>query len=73
MADHAVDDYDGNIFIYRGGRAPQHITHVLIDKSVNEIEENAFENCTQLLKVDTHDGLKKLERGHSGCAYLYRG
>ena len=41
MADHAaVDDYDdGNIFIYRGGWAPLHVTHVLIDKSVNEIEE----------------------------------
>ena len=28
MADHAVeDDFDGDIFIYRGGRAPLHITH----------------------------------------------
>ena len=33
------DDFDGDIFIYRGGRrAPQHVTHVRIDKSVDEDE-----------------------------------
>ena len=60
MADHAVED---NIYVYRGGRAPLHVTHVLIDKSVDEIEDDAFENCVHLSQVDTHDGLRKIGRG----------
>ena len=62
MADHAADDddFDGDIFIYSGGRAPQHVTHVLIDKSIVEIEENAFNLCDNLVTVDTHDGLRKI-------------
>ena len=61
MADHADDDFDGDIFIYRRGRrAPQHITHALIDESVDEVEEEAFEFCYHLLTVDTHDGLRKI-------------
>ena len=61
MADRA-DDGDGDIFVYRGGRAPHHVTHVLIDRSLVEIEDNAFENCRRLLQVDTHDGLRKIGR-----------
>eukprot|EP00986_Skeletonema_menzelii_P020361 scaffold30961_cov217-Skeletonema_menzelii.AAC.3 len=61
MADHADDgDNDGDIFIYRGGRAPQHVTHVRIDKSVDEIEKNAFRYCEHLVQVDTHDGIRKV-------------
>ena len=62
MADHAADDnfFDGDIFIYRGGRAPQHITHVLIDNSVNEVEEEAFRDCKHLAQVETHDGVRKI-------------
>lgn len=61
MADHAADaEFDGDIFIYRGGRAPQHVTHVLIDESIVEIEENAFNLCDNLVTVDTHDGLRKI-------------
>ena len=61
MAEHADgDDFDGDIFIYRGGRAPQHITHVLIDESVDEIEEEAFDGCENLLTVETHDGLRRV-------------
>ena len=62
MADHIVDDDDGDIFIYRGGRAPWYVTHVLIDESVDEIEENAFEDCENLVQVDTHDGLIKIRK-----------
>ena len=63
MADHAEDDFDGDdIFIYRRGRAPQHITHVLIDKSVDEIEEKAFDHCRRLVQVDTHDGIRRIGR-----------
>ena len=60
MADHAVEEDNGDIFIYRGGRAPQHITHVLIDKSVDDIEDNAFYPCENLLTVDTHCGIRKI-------------
>ena len=60
MADHAVDDFDGDIFIYRGGRAPQHVTHVLIDRSIDEIEDGAFFDCEHLLQVETHDDLRKI-------------
>ena len=62
MADHADDnDSDENIFVYRGG-APQHVnvTHVLIDKSVDEIEDMAFYLCFNLLQVETHDGIRKV-------------
>ncbi len=62
MADHAEDDNDGDIFVYRGGRAPQHVTHVIIDKSVDEIEERAFLLCKRLVKVETHDGIRKVGR-----------
>lgn len=62
MADHAVEDnyFDGDIFVYRGGRAPQHVTHVRIDKSVDVIEDDAFRDCERLVHVDTHDGIRKV-------------
>ena len=61
MADHAVeDDFDGDIFIYRGGRAPLHITHARIDKSLDEIENYAFNECENLVQVDTHDGIRRV-------------
>ena len=62
MADHADDNDIRDIFIYRGGRAPLHVTHVRIDKSVDEIEKNAFRYCEDLLQVDTHDGIRKVGR-----------
>ena len=65
MADDGEDD--GDIFIYRGGRAPQHVTHARIDKSVDEIEDagrdgpdDAFKNCRFLVQVDTHDGIRRI-------------
>ena len=73
--DHVVDEEgdDGDIFIYRGGQAPQHVTHVLIDKSVDEIEDNAFCFCRNLLQVETHDGIRKIGRfAFWGCKSLRR-
>ena len=73
MADHAVDDFDGDIFIYRGGRVPLHITHARIDESVDEIEDYAFDGCGNLLTVDTHDGIRKVGKfAFSGCKSLRR-
>ena len=62
MADHAGEDnVDGdNIFVYTGRLVPQHVTHVIIDKSVDEIEDNAFEDCENLLTVDTHNGIRRI-------------
>ena len=65
LADHADDgDHDGDIFIYRGGRAPQHVhvTHVRIDKSVDEIEKFAFNYCQSLIQVDTNDGIRRVRK-----------
>ena len=74
MADHAAaDDFDGDIFIYRGGRAPQHVTHVLIDKSLHEIEDLAFDGCENLEQVDTRDGIRRIgERAFYDCKSLRR-
>ncbi|MCP4748681.1 MAG: leucine-rich repeat domain-containing protein [Desulfobacteraceae bacterium] len=74
MADNAQDNDDGgDVFVYRGGRAPQHVTHVLIDKSVDEIEERAFAHCKRLLHVETHDGIRKVGRwAFCDCASLPR-
>ena len=73
MADHAVDDdFDGDIFIYRGGRPPQRITHARIDTSVLEIEKFDFKDCYKLLTVETHDGLRKIgEYALSRCKSLW--
>jgi len=69
--DHAEGDNDGDIFVYRGGRAPLHVTHVLIDKSIDEIEEMAFRDCVQLVKVETHDGIRKVgDRAFESCRSL---
>eukprot|EP00985_Skeletonema_marinoi_P019908 scaffold11593_cov129-Skeletonema_marinoi.AAC.2 len=76
MADHADDGNEGgggdrDIFVYRGGLAPQHVTHVRIDKSVEVIDEDAFNCCEDLVQVDTHDGIRKVgERAFFGCKSL---
>ena len=68
MADHADDDVDNNniIYIYTGGRVPQHlkniITHAIIDKSVREIDDEAFYNCPNLLDVKGHDGVETVRK-----------
>ena len=73
MANNADDDFDGDIFIYRGGRAPQHITHARIDKSVDDIEDVAFWDCEDLAQVDTHDGIRRIGNGaFQDCALLGR-
>ena len=60
--DHAVedDDFDGDIFIYRGGLAPLHVTHARIDESVDEIEDDALKHCEDLVHVETHDGIRRV-------------
>ena len=40
----------------------QRITHARIDKSVKIIDERAFDDCTNLLDVETHNGITKVKR-----------
>eukprot|EP00985_Skeletonema_marinoi_P015573 scaffold8081_cov79-Skeletonema_marinoi.AAC.2 len=72
MADQANNgNGDRDVFVYRGGRAPQHVTHVRIDKSVEVIEDYAFDGCARLVQVETHDGIRKVgERAFLGCKSL---
>jgi hypothetical protein len=55
-----------------GGQAPQHVTHVLIDESVDVIEESAFRDCEHLVQVETHDdGIRRVgERAFRNCKLL---
>eukprot|EP00985_Skeletonema_marinoi_P028199 scaffold24279_cov74-Skeletonema_marinoi.AAC.1 len=67
MADGGRDVF----FVYRGGRAPRNITHVRIDKSVEVIEDLAFEYCEDLVQVDTHDRIRKVGwRAFNECESL---
>jgi len=59
--DHA-DNNDDGIFVYKGGRAPLHITHARIDESMDEIEDKAFDHCENLLTVETHDGIRRVRK-----------
>ena len=76
MADHAEDDFfdGGDIFIYRRGRqVPQHVTHVRIHESVDEIEDDAFYERKRLVQVDTHDGIRRVgKRAFTRCKSLRR-
>lgn len=48
-------------FIYKGFRAPEHVTHVRIDKSLDGIADDAFEYCISLEYIETHYELDVLE------------
>ncbi len=53
MADQVARD---DIFVYTGGRAPQHVVNAIIDESVDKIDDNAFFNNKNLKSVVCHDG-----------------
>ena len=59
VEEHA-DDFDGEIFVYRRRGAPRRVTDARIDKSADEIEDDAFEYCKRLVQVETHDGLRRV-------------
>jgi hypothetical protein len=57
------DDGDGNIiFVYTGGRAPHDVRRVRICESIDTIPAYAFKDC-QLIEVEGHKKLKKIEEG----------
>ena len=43
--------------------SPQHITHARIDESVEEIEDDAFEGCENLVLVETHTRIRRIGKG----------
>ena len=68
MADHAIE---GDIFVYMGGQAPQHVVNVIIDESVSEIDEHAFSRCPHLQSVTFHDGVLRVKKwAFSPCRNL---
>jgi hypothetical protein len=54
---------DDDIFVYTGGgqRVPRDVKRAKIDESVDTILARAFYNCEQLIEVECHDKLKKIE------------
>ena len=70
MADHAAGD---DIFVYTGGRAPQHVVNAIIDESVDKIANDAFRDNPNLKTVVCHDGLLKVgESAFHNCNSLQR-
>eukprot|EP00984_Skeletonema_dohrnii_P014907 scaffold6369_cov77-Skeletonema_dohrnii-CCMP3373.AAC.4 len=62
-----------DIFVYMGGEqvVPEDVTHVRIDKSVEVIEDFAFNGCEYLVQVETHDRIRKIGwRAFNGCISL---
>ena len=48
------------IYIYTGGRAPRHVTHVFIHPSIKIIPFRAFYCCEDLIYVEIHDGINAI-------------
>ena len=67
------DEGDDDIFVYTGGRAPRDVKRAKIDESVDTIPQSTFQDCTQLIEVEGHDKLKKIEGdGFNNCTSLRR-
>ena len=50
-----------------------HVTHALIDESVDEIEDLAFYHCENLVQVDTHNGIRRVgKNAFRNCKSLRR-
>ena len=59
--------------MYTGGeqQVPRNVTRVRIAENVDTIPEWTFEDCTQLIEVEGHNGLRKIEGGaFAGCPSL---
>ena len=69
LADVVSDD----IFVYTGGRAPRNVRRAKIDECVDTILRGAFRGCEQLIEVEGHNKLKKIEAlAFSYCFSLRR-
>jgi hypothetical protein len=79
MADRLLNDGDdggddGNIFVYTGGeqQVPPDVKRAKIDESIDTIPWGAFLNCTQLIELEGHNKLKKIENSAFNCCYYLR-
>jgi hypothetical protein len=71
MADHVETGDD--IFVYTGGRAPLHVVNAIIEKSVEEIDDNAFQGNRNLRSVVCHERLLKVGKdAFQNCISLQR-
>jgi hypothetical protein len=59
-----VDVGDNDIFVHTGGeqRVPWDVRRAKIDESIDTIPSDAFVDCTQLIEVEGHKKLKKIEK-----------
>jgi hypothetical protein len=65
MADNQLNDVGGDdIFVYtgRGQEVPRDVKRVRIAENVDTILARAFKNCRQLIEVEGHDKIKKIEQ-----------
>jgi hypothetical protein len=63
IADELLNDGDDDIFVYMGGEqeVPRDVRRAKIDESIDTIPRYAFMDCRQLIEVEGHDRLKKIE------------
>jgi hypothetical protein len=64
MADQLLNN-DDDIFVYMGGEqeVPRNVKRAKIDESIDTIPRQAFQDCQQLIELEGHDKLKKIEVG----------
>jgi hypothetical protein len=71
MADNQLlnnNNDNDDIFVYTGGdqQVPRDVKRVRIAENVDTILDGAFSDCTQLIEVEGHNRLRKIE----GLAFL---
>lgn len=74
MADHqqpADDVPNAEVgYAYTGGRAPQHVINAYVDKSINDIPDYAFNQCTRLSNINFHNGVFHWKMGFPWVLFL---
>jgi len=66
-------DGGDDVFVYIGGDqvVPHDVTHVIIGRSVNIIPARALYRRGQLVSVESHEGIGRIEDGaFCSCTYL---
>lgn len=59
------------IFVYTGGRAPQHLINACVSESIDDIPDYAFNQCTRLVGISFHDGVSTIGKwAFPGCCSL---
>jgi hypothetical protein len=76
MADNQLLNNDvggGDVFVYTGGERAPDVKRVRIAENIDTIPENALSRCFQLIEVEGHNKIKKIERGaFNNCLRLRR-